>query len=353
MKTAGFKQLLAIFLLFFINMSGVSASPFDGHITVWDESTGGVVENVPITGDADLANNILSINPAVVDGSLMTFTGITIYQPGPATLFSTFDSASVGSGQIGARFNLDWKGSTSLAVLNIFNVYQTTNGPLYIPSLLPGATVPGGLINQTQRMSVYILGLSSLGNVSIDVVGGNSQECQPSGGNDVTFNANYELIGNATSVTVDWIVDNSYIGSGDSITTFLPLGSHHVSANIIPNTGSPKTATAPVVSIVDTQRPSVVAMFKLNGVPVTSIPAATMSDVEVSVDATDVCDPSPVPSPEITLTQVHMISNGGVLPIQATGDRVELATTQIKMIGSASDASGNTQSATAVLNIEY
>ena len=352
MKTAGFKQLLAIFLLFFINMSGVSASPFDGHITVWDESTGGVVENVPITGDADLANNILSINPAVVDGSLMTFTSISIHQPGPATIFSNFDSAVIGTGEIGARYSINWKG-VSRNVLNVFHSFEAAHGTIYFPIVLSNATVPGGLFNTTQRIAVYILGISSLGNVSIDVVGGNSHECLASGGNDVTFNANYELIGNATSATVDWQIDGGYIGSGDSITTFLPLGSYQVTASIIPDTGSPKTATGPVVSIVDTQRPSVVAMFKLNGVPVTSIPAATMSDVEVSVDATDVCDPSPVPSPEITLTQVHMISNGGVLPIQATGDRVELATTQIKMIGSASDASGNTQSATAVLNIEY
>lgn len=287
---------------------------------------------------------------------------------------------TVGPDQLGAHILIDWfgVGITNQNVAVVWNPDDAFGSPIYdgclsVPEFCNPSHTPtriwdfaskdgnGDGIQGIPTVNGPFFGLNynlnlNLGpvppgiGVSIDVTGGTVQECMEIGGSTVTISAETTLFGGAELASIDWTVDGSSAGSGETITPFLELGGHTVEVLAITTTGESDTDSVSV-SVADTIPPAAAPRFldRRTGDPISSISGNQAQFVTTEFNVSDVCDDAPQMQGVVTPT--FGVSDGDTLKIQGNNNAVNLPTTALELSVTATDASGNTGSGQAILII--
>ena len=184
--------------------------------------------------------------------------------------------------------------------------------------------------------------------VSLSIAGGEVQECASTGGHNVTATADVQLLNGAQLDTIQWSVDGQDAGMGSSISPFLSLGAHTISVTATAIAGMQDTETT-YVTVVDNTAPVITASFIDNrsGTEISSIDTKNSSFVGVSMSATDICDASP----SVSGTGGFALVDGDTLKIQANLGKVELYTSVLEMLVTATDVSNNISQEKKILTI--
>ncbi|HED33208.1 MAG TPA: hypothetical protein ENJ08_03180 [Gammaproteobacteria bacterium] len=182
--------------------------------------------------------------------------------------------------------------------------------------------------------------------ISISVSGGPTQECSTVGGSNVSINSTVTVPDGDSVNSIIWSIDGTVVGNGELLDVFMALGSHVVNAEVITVSGLTATSVADVV-IQDTTAPVVTAAFLSN------IHRSTISHIsrhgrfEVQAEATDICDPEPT----IEAILGAATNDGNIISVSKHRGRISLEAESLELSVKASDASGNTASASATLVI--
>ncbi len=239
-----------------------------------------------------------------------------------------------------------WAGDTGLATLTCSSVPCTTNDLYSIDYI---ATIPSGPFTGVQyQLHLEHEVVVPVIKVSINVSGGDNQECASIGGHEVSSLANILLLNGAELDYIAWSVDGVNAGSGENLLSFLSLGTHSIGVTAFSTTGQQDTATTNV-TIVDTTPPSINANFIDNrsGSVINSIDTKNTSFIGVSINAADICDAYPSTDAIGGFT----LMDGDTLKIQGNQDKVELTTSVLEMSVKAIDSSGNSSNLSKELSI--
>ena len=239
-----------------------------------------------------------------------------------------------------------WAGDTGLATLTCSSVPCTTSDIYAIDYM---ATIGSGAFTGVRyQLHLEREVIAPIIKVSLNVAGGDNQECASIGGHEVSSMAEVTLLNGAELGSISWSVDGVNAGSGENLAYFLSLGTHTISVTAFSTTGQQDTASA-TVNIVDTTRPLITADFIDNrtGAAITSIDTKNTSFVGVSISASDICDGSP----STDTIGGFSLADGDTLKIQGNLNKVELTTSSLVMKTQASDASGNKSVMTKTLTI--
>lgn len=364
-------------------------------VFTWDgtlnTAVSGAVSNATITSDEAFF------------GQLWYAHDVTLYAPGTYTIFDDCPPGvadcgagnpvtfTVGPDQIGVHMLVDWLINTNIDVINVWNKnlpwVAENPGSLFYTGLdngfgctppLGGSCVIDGLPNTEDTIFGLIstdvngdgvpglpmtdgpfTGISPNFNlnigppapsisVSLEVSGGTLQECTQTGGTPVTISAETMLFGGAELDSIEWMVNGSDAGSGESISPFLELGSNTVEVLATTTTGENDTDSV-IVNVTDTVKPDLeVAFIDIrSGEPISQIERANVQRVTAHFVATDACDPNPVASG----IGGFSVQNGDLLKIQGYLNTVTMTTSKLELVATGMDASGNSRSAAAILYI--
>lgn len=148
--------------------------------------------------------------------------------------------------------------------------------------------------------------------------------------------------------TITWMLDDSLIATGSSASIFIPLGNHTLKAEVVTTDGIPGSESIDVV-VQDTTPPAldVALLDSRSGEPITAIDRPNVQWIKTKYSATDVCDASPSTSG----FGGFAVADGDTLKVQGKLNTVTLTTSIIELSATAEDASGNTASGKATLNI--
>ncbi len=183
---------------------------------------------------------------------------------------------------------------------------------------------------------------SPYASVAIEVTGGLSQECTILGGSDISATAVVTLINGAELDYITWSLDGEYAGSGESLDVFTSLGAHTLQAMVTLIDGTTNEGLVDV-QIEDTTPPELYVAFidKKTGEEVTSINDVSAKRLMAYTEATDICDPAPM----VEVNGGFALSSGDVLKLKGKADKVVIKTPELRLLGVATDASGNTAAA--------
>lgn len=313
-----------------------------------------VMMPMPITGDYDTATRHVTIHPWLFFG-VNVYSDIGLLDPGVHTRPGA-GSVTVNAGQLGGFIQTDWGANVDLPAFLVWDVVNYPGGTHFEPVDSDGDGILGHAMLSGPFPGFSIVYEFDVGepapdvDVSLNVDGGNSQECNALGGKTVSFSAAIDLSGGAELGSVTWTVDGEDAGSGNTLASFLGLGSHTVQVTATTTQGLRDSASA-VVNVVDTVRPNLAISFvdSRTGQPMTSVAGAAVSFLEVRLAGTDVCDGDVdvmgVAKP------VYAIVGGEVIKIQGKNQDVDMPTTAIEVSATAVDDSGNKQIDQAVLPI--
>jgi len=239
-----------------------------------------------------------------------------------------------------------WAGDTGLATLTCSS---DPCGPDDVYSIEYEATVSdGGFAGVSYQLHLEHKIIIPLVKVYVTINGGSVQECAAINGHDVTASAAITLLNGAVLESITWSVDGINAGTGENLSSFLTLGNHTISVTAKATSGAQDIATASV-NIVDTTAPIISAAFidSRSGSEITSIDTKNTSFVGVSINATDICDASPINQG----IGGFVLSDGDVLKVQGNQDKVELTTSVLEMQAKSFDASGNVSIQSKTLSI--
>jgi hypothetical protein len=342
-------------LALFLWIQNTSATTLTGDAIVLDPS-GFQIATVSINGDLDIDGNTMTVDPFIFFGQPLNTVDVELLSEGTYTRTDGFGgttTATVNPGQLGGYLVMEWN-NNFFGTFMIWDIAPSSDGGSYSTSDSDGDGIPGHA-----QVSGPFVGATFFYNftagepppgisVVLNISGGNTQECSETGGSTVTLTATVTLVGGAELGGIDWIVDGTSTGSGETITPFLALGSHTVDVIATAVTGESGTDSGSV-DIQDTTDPDLeIAFLNQAGDIVTSTSAG--NHVTARLVATDICDPAPVA--EGAAVPVFEVADGDVIKLQGGKvNTVELPTTAIELTGSATDTSGNTTSGMAVLSI--
>ncbi|MGV7235258.1 MAG: hypothetical protein ACQ9ET_03275 [Nitrosomonadaceae bacterium] len=189
--------------------------------------------------------------------------------------------------------------------------------------------------------------------VTLEVIGGEQQECQTLGGSNVQLSADL-LVSDVDALdTLTWSLNGDVVGDTKSVELFLPLGTHLAEVTLITILGEVRTDTATIL-VEDTVAPTIYAVF-LNpktGAEVSSI--RSKQKAEISLNVSDDCDPSPSSSATYGIPGL----NGDV--VSASTSRKDASSTKLTITGGATnvelsvtakDESGNVSTSMSTLTI--
>jgi len=352
MKTS---LLSVVAVLLSITFNTVSATPLAGNADFLDP-TNQSLGAIPISGDLDTANNSMSVDPFSFFGLQWKTQSVELLGTGTYTRPDGFGgtiSATVNPGQLGAYMVFEW-GANVLPNLMVWDVNSSANGSSYTAIDSDGDGIPGHAFVVGPFVGFSVIYDFIVGDpppdidITINAIGGTTQECSETGGSTITLSTTIDLIGGATLGSIEWYLDEQAAGSDGTLTSFLALGTHSVVALASTTTGE-SSSDSLNITIIDTTAPALATGFvDQGGNPITTTSAGNF--VSASIIASDICDPAP--GTEGTATPVFAISNGDTIKIQSGKvNTVELPTTAIELSASATDASGNSSSGMAVLSI--
>lgn len=289
-------------------------------------------------GNTGMHQSTIPITIVTDDGA----SNVTLDFSGWSVTWAAIPSIPLGSGA--------WDGNPDgVAIMTCANTCE--GGDTY--TIAYSATVPpgdpsgfGGV-----RFNLQLEGtVASTVSVTIDVVGGTTQECSDVGGSAVTLTADITLSAGAKLASIDWSIDGASSGSGETITPFLTLGSHMI--EVVATTTAGNTDTDVVtVEVVDSTSPSIDVAFlnSRTGEPISEVSGRSVRYVTTAFSATDICDPSPQTQGLVTPT--FGVNDGDTIRIQGSSQTVDLPTTALELSVTARDSSGNTNSGQAILSI--
>jgi len=186
--------------------------------------------------------------------------------------------------------------------------------------------------------------------ISIDIAGGQIQECSAINGSFVSLTSDVQLLDGSELSLVTWVIDGENAGTGNSIEPFLKLGEHSIIATAESTSGYSSNASTHVV-VTDTTAPDITVNFidEQSGEPIISIDHQNAHHVTTQMVASDICDPNP----EILGTGGVDIVNGSVLKVKGNDNSVTLTTNSILLRATTTDASGNSVNVEKMLTITY
>lgn len=183
----------------------------------------------------------------------------------------------------------------------------------------------------------------------IDVDGGLLRECTVTNGDQVAVSARIVLGGGARLGTVEWFVDGEPAAMGEATTLFVPLGENHtIDLTVTADTG--ETASDSVaLEVKDTRSPGLEVAFldARTGEVVTEVVGG--QQVQVSVVASDDCDPNP--KTDVDIVPIYKAQNGEVIKIKSKAGKLKLNADGLKLDGVAEDAAGHKGRDSTVLTI--
>ena len=306
--------------------------------------------STPFTGDIDLANETLSINPTSIYGS--PYNTITSELLPPGTHTRTHSSSTGGTitrtgtipdGTIGAYFVISVHSSEH----QLFNAWNVSADELTFSNRpIPGDIWVGGVYDGRRVYYDFEI-VPPFSEVTIQAFGGGTYECSETSGSTITLDSNPTTGGIAVLDRVEWTVDGLLVGQGTSITEYFSLGSHIVEATAITTVGETATDTINV-TVIDTTQPLLEIVFlNSSGEQVTT---ATPGNYTLKYNVSDVCDQTP--NVTGSAKPVMSIYDGDIISIDAISGDVILPTTAVEVSASVSDASGNTSINNKILTIE-
>lgn len=357
------RSFLALTLLFVSSLAG--ATPLSGSLRIYDPTGvdlcapglgGGSGCGSALTGDYDSAAGTLSFDPVILFGLDMIARSVELLPVGTHTRSDGAGgilTASVAPGQVGAYVVLDW-GFNVFSTFMVWNVTGSAISQTFSPVDSDGDGVPGHALTSGPFIGfngIYEFHVGQPGpniDLAVDVTGGTLQQCTGAYGTPVTFTASVNLTGGAELDSITWTVDGNPAGTGISISPSLDLGTHLISATALTTTGETDFKTLSV-NVVDRTAPTLNIAFvdSRSGDPVSQIDRPNVQWIEVSFSATDVCDPAPTTN-GVGGFAVH---DGDLLKIQGNNDTVTMTTSVLTLSVTSKDASGNTRSGTATLQI--
>lgn len=332
---------LAVFTAALIISGQVSAGPLQGKSYFVDP--GGNVFNIAdIEGYIDVGSNYMTVSPwGPFFGQMFYTESVEILPPGNYT--RTAGTVTVPADHVGANMQFSWGGNT----FDEFMVWQVTSaGTTFNIIDSDGDGIPGHAFTNgpfpgfTMYYEFTTTPQDPAGpNVflTLEVAGGHVHECTADSRAEVTVNAVPALVGGAVLESISWTVDGEDAGTGFSISESLSLGSHHIAATALTTTGQSDIEIVGV-QVRDTTRPVVnVAFIDGQG---NEVESAGPGQVEISIKATDTCDPNPVITSG-TAKKSTLVSDGDIMMITGNLDNLKLPTTAINVTATAKDASGN------------
>jgi hypothetical protein len=291
-------------------------------------------------GNTGMHQSLSPITVVADDGA----GNVTLEFSGWSVTWAAIPSIPLGSGA--------WDGNPDgLAVMTCANTCEggDTYTVAYSATVPPGDPSGFGGVRFNLQLEGTVTVASTV-SVTIDVVGGTTQECNDVGGSTVTLTADTTLSGGAELASADWKIDGASSGSGETITPFLTLGSHTIEVVATTTTGDTDTDVV-TVEVVDTTSPSIDVAFldSRTGEPISEVSGRGVRYVTTAFNATDICDPSPQTQGLVTPT--FGVNDGDTIRVQGSSQTVDLPTTVLELSVTARDSSGNTNSGQAILSI--
>lgn len=187
--------------------------------------------------------------------------------------------------------------------------------------------------------------------VKLNIQGGNVQECSGSGGNKLNLTANLSLFNMAEVSSIEWFLNNKPIGTGETITSFAPLGVNllDVVATLVTGQSDKDTKQLTVRDMIAPEL-SVGFIDEQSGELITSVVGNSTEQVAIQMEASDICDPNPTVSTG-SLTPVHSVKSGDTFKVKGEKGTAKIPTSSLRLSGSAVDASGNHSQGNAILTI--
>lgn len=185
--------------------------------------------------------------------------------------------------------------------------------------------------------------------LDIEVPDGTEQECSQEGGSVIELVAEVRLFNEAELGTIEWFVDGSSSGFGETYSPYISLGTHTIDAVATAVQGVSDSETVDV-NIIDRTPPVLETAFINNktGVQINQISNNSTQFVGIHMSAADICDPDP--SVEAVVTPVTAVENGDTITIKPK-DGASLETTALELSAVATDSSGRQSIQKTVLNI--
>ena len=349
------QRFFTTFLLLLLLSGNSFSANLSGDLKLYDQFGFPIVPPglFPVTGTVDIDNNVLVIDDFLFFG-LNTVTNVQEILP-PGSYTREFNgiviNATIDPGNIGAYMTIEWN---TLEIPLIMGWEVTSSNTIFTSVDVDGDGIPGMLItwgpffgiNATYDFTAepVVPGV----NLALTVVGGTIQECMIPGGSEVTINALPTVFGGAVLDSISWTIDGNDAGTGMVITEFLSLGPKSIQAVATTTTGETATAST-TVTIRDTVRPELqIAFIDNQGQQVEN---AGPGHVEISMTATDICDPNPSIG-RATATPASEVLSGDIVQINAGKDNLKLPITSLRVDATAADASGNVTSNSAILGIQ-
>lgn len=182
--------------------------------------------------------------------------------------------------------------------------------------------------------------------ISIVLNGGSNQECASTGGNTITANVDITTSDVNDIVSVNWLLNNVSVGSGNSIDTFASLGIHELSVEVTTVDSGTFIRSTPV-TIADNTNPNLDILFinQKTGDEITQVSRQFKNTVKIIFNATDICDPELISTGYAT--QSDFVDNNSTIEI----DKGKLITTAVNVSGYSSDSSNNSTHINATLLI--
>ena len=291
-------------------------------------------------GNTGMHQSLFPITIVADDGA----GNVSLDFSGWSATWAAIPSIPLGSGA--------WDGNPDgIAIMTCANTCEggDTYTLAYSATVPPGDPSGFGGVGFNLQLEGTVTGVSPV-SVTIDVVGGTTQECSDVGGSTVTLTADTTVSGGAGLASIDWTIDGGSSGSGETITPFLTLGSHTIEVVATTTAGDTDTDVA-TVEVVDTTSPSIDVAFldSRTGAPISEISGRGVRFVTTAFSATDACDSSPQTQGLVTPT--FGVNDGDTIRVQGNSQTVDLPTTALELSVTARDSSGNTSSGQAILFI--
>ena len=308
---------------------------------------GALIYESPVTGTVQLDQDLLTFNDFQFVYGTWQMQELELLPPGTYTRpdeKGVDTTVTIPPGAIGAyiKFNVMW-------ILTGWSV--SPDGTVFTPIDISGDGLPGVRRQSSpfkRYMFVIPFAADPLHTVSLTVQGGSTHECASHDGTSVTVDALAEYPVDDPINTIYWDVDGNSVGTGNSITEVLSLGSHIIHAMGVADSGITAEASSQV-DVRDTQDPVITVHFlDTLGNLVTS--TSSGQDVEVDISATDTCDLAPVPG-QATATPTYGVNDGDLLRPMAPGNILNLPTSAVTVVAPVTDSSGNTANGVATLMI--
>lgn len=286
---------------------------------------------VIVNGDDGSLDNTASLD---FSGWGVTWNGIAnIPLGGDGSASDTGQAVVVCSAEcaVGDRFLLDYfahvpSGDPS----NFGGVYYTVH--------LEGVVGTGGPLPPTKS-------------VSIDLPDGLVYECSSPEGSVINASANIVTTDINDIVSINWRLDDFYIGEGSSISAGTSLGSHTLSV-VVNTVASGSFDSIKNVEVKDTTAPELDVLFidQHTGLQTTEVSGAGRHSVIVRYDVVDTCDLEATASG--VAVPVHAVSDGDTLVVTSRNAKeVTVETSAINVSAEASDIVGNRRYRQATLHI--